>query len=54
MTKIQQVLSHKQVQELALKPKMLQSLQLLVLPQMELEMQLKRELETNPILYFVT
>ncbi len=50
MTKIQQVLSHKQVQELALKPKMLQSLQLLVLPQMELEMQLKRELETNPIL----
>ncbi|MBW6515593.1 MAG: RNA polymerase factor sigma-54 [Candidatus Cloacimonetes bacterium] len=50
MTKIQQVLSHKQVQELALKPKMLQSLQLLVLPQMELEMQLKRELELNPIL----
>ena len=50
MTKIQQILSHKQVQELALKPKMLQSLQLLVLPQIELEMQLKRELELNPIL----
>lgn len=50
MTDIQQIISHKQVQELALKPKMLQSLQLLVLPQMELEMQLKRELELNPIL----
>lgn len=50
MSKMQQIISPKQIQDLSLKPKMLQSLQMLALPQAELEMQIKRELEMNPIL----
>lgn len=50
MAKLQQIMSHKQLQELSLKPKMLQSLQMLALPLLELEVHLKHELETNPIL----
>jgi len=38
------------VQVLALKPKMLQSLQMLSLPLLELEMHIKQELQVNPIL----
>jgi DNA-directed RNA polymerase specialized sigma54-like protein len=43
-----QYLSLKQKQELALKPKMLQSLKMLALPILELESYIKQELEANP------
>ncbi len=47
---LSQELSIKQKQELALKPKMLQSLQMLTLPLMELEMHIKEEIMKNPLL----
>ncbi len=47
---LNQTLSIKQKQELALKPKMLQSLQMLTLPLMELELHLKQEIAKNPLL----
>lgn len=47
---LDQILSIKQKQELALKPKMLQSLQMLTLPLMELELHLKQEIVKNPLL----
>lgn len=47
---LNQTLSIKQKQELALKPKMLQSLQMLTLPLMELELHLKQEIMKNPLL----
>lgn len=50
MNKLVHLNSQKQIQELGLRPKMLQSLQILALPYLELEMQIKRELELNPIL----
>jgi len=45
-----QHLGLKQKQELALKPKMLQSLKMLALPILELEAYIKQELEQNPLL----
>jgi RNA polymerase sigma-54 factor len=45
-----QHLSLRQKQELALKPKMLQSLKMLALPILELENYIKQELENNPLL----
>ena len=45
-----QYLSLKQKQELALKPKMLQSLKMLALPILELESYIKQELVNNPVL----
>jgi RNA polymerase sigma-54 factor len=45
-----QHISLKQKQELALKPKMLQSLKMLALPILELESYIKQELESNPLL----
>ncbi len=50
MTPINQNISSKMLQELALKPKMLQSLQLLILPQSELDMRIRQELMQNPLL----
>ena len=50
MSTMNQHLSLKQKQELALKPKMLQSLKMLALPILELESYIKQELETNPLL----
>ncbi|MCK9556487.1 MAG: RNA polymerase factor sigma-54 [Candidatus Cloacimonetes bacterium] len=50
MSTINQHLSLKQKQELALKPKMLQSLRMLALPILELESYIKQELESNPLL----
>lgn len=50
MAKIQQNLTPKQIQELSLKPKMLQSLQVLALPLIEMETKIRQELELNPIL----
>ena len=50
MTAIDQYLSLKQKQELALKPKMLQSLKMLALPILELESYIKQELINNPLL----
>ncbi|PID28135.1 MAG: RNA polymerase sigma-54 factor [Candidatus Cloacimonadota bacterium] len=50
MAKIHQVLSHNIQQRMELRPKMLQSLELLVKPMMELELHLKHELITNPML----
>ncbi|RLC49875.1 MAG: RNA polymerase sigma-54 factor [Candidatus Cloacimonadota bacterium] len=50
MNKLKQTLLYKQTQNLLLKPKMLQSLEMLALPLLELETQLKQELETNPML----
>ena len=47
---LDQILTIKQKQELALKPKMLQSLQMLTLPLMELELHLKQEIMKNPLL----
>jgi len=47
---LKQVLTQKLKQELALKPKMLQSLQMLTLPLMELELHLKQEIMKNPLL----
>ena len=45
-----QHLGLRQKQELALKPKMLQSLKMLALPILELESYIKQELESNPLL----
>ncbi|HNQ44619.1 MAG TPA: RNA polymerase sigma-54 factor, partial [Candidatus Cloacimonadota bacterium] len=50
MSPMDQYLSLKQKQELALKPKMLQSLKMLALPILELESYIKQELEANPLL----
>lgn len=50
MSSLDQYLSLKQKQELALKPKMLQSLKMLALPILELESYIKQELENNPLL----
>ena len=50
MSKLRQTLSFKQTQNLLLKPKMLQSLEMLALPLLELEMHIKQELEKNPML----
>ncbi len=50
MSTINQSLSLRQKQELALKPKMLQSLKMLALPVLELEQYIKQELENNPLL----
>lgn len=50
MSVLNQQFSLRQKQELALKPKMLQSLKMLTLPIMELEQYIKQELEANPLL----
>ncbi|MCD4828542.1 MAG: RNA polymerase factor sigma-54 [Candidatus Cloacimonetes bacterium] len=50
MARIQQILSVRQEQRLELRPKLLQSLHLLSLPILELEIHLKQELVTNPLL----
>jgi RNA polymerase sigma-54 factor len=50
MSAMNQNISLKQKQELALKPKMLQSLKMLALPILELESYIKQELESNPLL----
>ncbi len=50
MNSMDQYLSLKQKQELALKPKMLQSLKMLALPILELESYIKQELVNNPLL----
>ncbi|MCB5247345.1 MAG: RNA polymerase factor sigma-54 [Candidatus Cloacimonetes bacterium] len=50
MSPLSQNLNLKQKQELALKPKMLQSLKMLSLPILELEAYIKQELEQNPLL----
>jgi RNA polymerase sigma-54 factor len=50
MASLEQYLSLKQKQELALKPKMLQSLKMLSLPALELEVYIKQELVNNPLL----
>ena len=50
MSTMNQHISLKQKQELALKPKMLQSLKMLALPILELESYIKQELESNPLL----
>ncbi|MDD4805994.1 MAG: RNA polymerase sigma-54 factor, partial [Candidatus Cloacimonetes bacterium] len=50
MSGMNQHIALKQKQELALKPKMLQSLKMLALPILELESYIKQELETNPLL----
>jgi DNA-directed RNA polymerase specialized sigma54-like protein len=47
---LEQYLSIRQKQELALKPKMLQSLKMLSLPALELEVYIKQELVNNPLL----
>ncbi|HPR18523.1 MAG TPA: RNA polymerase sigma-54 factor, partial [Candidatus Cloacimonadota bacterium] len=53
MNKIRQTLYQKQTQNLLLKPKMLQSLEMLAMPLMQLEMHLKQEMITNPMLELV-
>ncbi|NMD12547.1 MAG: RNA polymerase sigma-54 factor, partial [Candidatus Cloacimonetes bacterium] len=50
MKMLDQRLTLKQKQELALKPKMLQSLKMLALPILELEAYIKQELVNNPLL----
>ena len=50
MNKIRQTLYQKQTQNLLLKPKMLQSLEMLAMPLMQLETHLKQEMITNPML----
>lgn len=50
MTNIRQTLAQRQTQNLLLKPKMLQSLEMLAMPLMQLEMHLKQEMITNPML----
>lgn len=50
MSSLDQHLSLRQKQELALKPKMLQSLRMLSLPILELESYIKQELVNNPLL----
>lgn len=53
MSKIKQNFIQKQTQSLLLKPKMLQSLEMLTLPMMELETFLKQEMIENPMLELV-
>ncbi|MCD4651209.1 MAG: RNA polymerase sigma-54 factor, partial [Candidatus Cloacimonetes bacterium] len=50
MARIYQSISQNMSQRLELRPKMLQSLHLLSLPILELELHLKQELVTNPLL----
>jgi len=50
MASLQNILGLRQKQELALKPKMLQSLKMLSLPALELEVYIKQELINNPLL----
>lgn len=50
MSTLSQHIGLRQKQELALKPKMLQSLKMLALPILELESYIKQELENNPLL----
>jgi len=50
MATLEHTLSLRQKQELALKPKMLQSLKMLSLPALELEVYIKQELVNNPLL----
>jgi RNA polymerase sigma-54 factor len=50
MSRIRQTLYQKQTQSLLLKPKMLQSLEMLAMPLMQLETHLKQEMITNPML----
>ena len=50
MNKLRQTLSFKLTQNLLLKPKMLQSLEMLAMPLLQLETHLKQELVTNPML----
>ena len=50
MVDYRQTLSHRLTQNLLLKPKMLQSLEMLAMPLMELETHLKQELVNNPML----
>ncbi len=50
MSTMHQHISLKQKQELALKPKMLQSLKMLALPVLELESYIRQELQSNPLL----
>ena len=53
MMKFKQSLVQKQTQNLLLKPKMLQSLEMLAMPMMQLETHLKQEMITNPMLELV-
>lgn len=48
--KFKQILVQKQTQSLLLKPKMLQSLEMLAMPMMQLETHLKQEMISNPML----
>ncbi|MDP8201482.1 MAG: RNA polymerase factor sigma-54 [Candidatus Tenebribacter burtonii] len=50
MNKFRQTLVQKQTQNLLLKPKMLQSLEMLAMPLMQLETHLKQEMISNPML----
>jgi len=50
MGKMEHFLIQKTTQEMALKPAMLHSLRMLALTQTELEMQIKKEIELNPLL----
>ncbi len=50
MMKFKQTLVQKQTQSLLLKPKMLQSLEMLAMPLMQLETHLKQEMISNPML----
>ena len=50
MSKMRQTLYQKQTQSLLLKPKMLQSLEMLAMPLMQLETHLKQEMVSNPML----
>ncbi len=50
MEKMRQTLYQKQTQNMLLKPKMLQSLEMLAMPLMQLETHLKQEMVTNPML----
>ena len=50
MTKFKQILVQRQTQSLLLKPKMLQSLEMLAMPLMQLETHLKQEMISNPML----
>ncbi|MDA3813055.1 MAG: RNA polymerase factor sigma-54 [Candidatus Cloacimonetes bacterium] len=50
MTKFKQTLVQRQTQSLLLKPKMLQSLEMLAMPLMQLETHLKQEMISNPML----
>ena len=53
MTKFRQTLVQKQTQSLLLKPKMLQSLEMLAMPLMQLETHLKQEMISNPMLELI-